>query len=57
MVLITSLSTSLGNSPYPSIRSMFNFIVNPATCDCTLLDWDIPAKAIIATKLMLTPSQ
>ena len=57
MVLITSLSTSLGNSPYPSIRSTFDFIVNPATCDCTLLDWDIPAKAIIATKLMLTPSQ
>jgi|LakMenEpi03Aug12_release.lakeMendotaPanAssembly.Ray.scaffolds.fasta_scaffold1293332_1 hypothetical protein len=57
MVLITSLSTTLGNSPYPSIRSLFNFIVNPATCDCTLLDWEIPAKTTIATRLMLTPTQ
>ncbi len=57
MVLITLLSTTLEKTPYPSIRSLFNFIVNPANCDCTLLDWEIAAKTTIATRLMLTPTQ
>ena len=57
MFLITSLSSSLGNSPYPSIRSTFAFTVNPSTCNCALLTWDIPSKLTMNTGLMKTPTQ
>lgn len=56
MVMITSLPTAQGNSPYPTMRTLFNFIVNHATCDCKLLNWDIPAKTTLNTGLMKTPT-
>ena len=56
MVMITSLPTTRGNSVYPTMRTLFTFTVNPATCDCTLLNWDIPAKITLNVKLTKTPT-
>jgi hypothetical protein len=44
MVMITSLPTTQGNAVYPTMRTLFTFTILPATCDCTLLNWDIPTK-------------
>lgn len=57
MVMVTSLSATQGKSAYPTMRTTFNFIVNPAICDCKLLDWDIPTKVTLATKVSKTPTQ
>lgn len=54
--MITSLPTTRGNSVYPTMRTLFTFTVNPATCDCKLLNWDIPAKITLNVKLTKTPT-
>lgn len=56
MVMITSLSPTQGTSAYPTMRTTFDFTVNPAVCNCALLDWTIPPKTTLATKLMQTPT-
>ena len=42
MKLVIGLG-SIGKAAYPTRTKTFNFIVNDATCDCTLLTWDMPA--------------
>lgn len=49
MKLIISLQDSLGKTAYPKLTKTFDFIVNPATCDCTLLTWDYPAAQSVST--------
>ena len=56
MVMITSLPTTQGNAVYPTMRTLFTFTVLPATCDCTLLNWDIPTKTTLNVKLTKTPT-
>jgi hypothetical protein len=42
MKLVIGLG-SIGKATYPTLTKTFDFIVNAATCDCTLLTWDMPA--------------
>jgi len=36
------------------MRTLFTFTVLQATCDCTLLNWDIPSKTTLNVKITKT---
>lgn len=48
MKLVISLG-NIGKAPYPKLTKLFNLIVNPAVCDCTLLTWNMPAAQSVST--------
>ena len=48
MKLVIKLG-NIGKAAYPTLTKTFNFIVDNATCDCSLLTWDLPSAQTLST--------
>lgn len=48
MKLYIQLGT-IGKAAYPTLTVTFNFIVDNAVCDCTLLTWNMPVAQALST--------
>ena len=46
------LVVSLASNTYPNLEIPFTLIIQPATCDCTLLDWIYPTQQSIITTVL-----
>lgn len=56
MVHNLKLIVRLGSESYHVLEVPFDVTINPATCDCTLLDWVAPAdNHLVTTRLKEVP--
>lgn len=47
---------TLASTDYHILEVPFNVVIDPATCDCSLLDWDAPAaQQLVTTRLKEAP--
>ena len=47
---------NLGSTDYQVLEVPFDVVIQPATCDCTLLDWNAPAAQHFQTTRLLEVS-
>jgi hypothetical protein len=46
------LIVSLSSTTYPTLEVSFDLVIQPATCDCKLLDWVYPAPQSLITTVL-----
>lgn len=49
------LVVSLGRNEYPTLSVSFDLLIQQATCNCNLIQWDQPTIVTMNTKLMKSP--